>query len=94
MRRWLADRLDAWSCTLSDWAERVRPPYKLSPGLSGTELERITRKTLAQYQDKLIADIVAHPNPDWPELTKKPHTIGETLRIRLPNDYDAPDLPL
>ena len=94
MRRWLANRLESWSYTLKDWSWRIRPPYKRPPGLSGTELERITRRTLAQYQDKLIADARAHPNPDWPELFKKPHTIGQTLRIRLPNNYDAPDLPL
>jgi len=85
MRRWLAILLESWSDTLRDWADRVRPPWRRPPGPE-TQLERITREQLAQYRAAYIKDLEFCNNPDWPRLTAKPHKVGETLRIRLPND--------
>jgi|KBSMisStandDraft_5_1062788.scaffolds.fasta_scaffold163735_6 hypothetical protein len=85
MRRWLAILLESWSDTLRDWADRVRPPYRRPPGPE-TQMERITREQVALYRAAYLADLAFSENPDWPALTAKPYKVGETLRIRLPND--------
>jgi len=92
MRRWLANRLEAWSYTLADWADRVRPPWRRPPGPE-TQIERITRETLAQYRASYLADLALQVTEDWPALTAKPHKVGETLRIRLPNEYEVKNGP-
>jgi hypothetical protein len=91
MRRWLANRLESWSDTLREWADRVRPPYRRPPGVPETPLERITREQLAQDRAGYIKDWDFATTPDWPQLTAKPYKVGETLRIRLSNDYEVKD---
>jgi hypothetical protein len=84
MRRWLANKLEAWSYTLREWSDRVRPPYRRPPGVPETPIERITREQLAQHREAYARDLAAYKPDHWSDMFAKPHKLGETLKIRLP----------
>ncbi len=91
LRLWLANRLEGWSLDLHDWADRVRPPWVPPPGLPLTQMEQVTRETLGRYRDRWALELTDYQNEQWTDEERAKQTanakVGETLRIRLPNDY-------
>jgi len=93
MRRWLANKLESWSYTLADWADRVRPPYRRPPGPE-SELEKLTGVMLSHRAQAVAEEVLADQyRKDWERMARPNAKVGETLRIRLPNEYEVKNGP-